>query len=271
MMKATSIYDEDHQWIMFGRDPQKVGGIIDSNQYMIKKGGRAMLLDPGGIELFSPMLSAALQYAKAPEITDLFASHQDPDIISSLGFWDKAIPDATLHAPWLWESFIRHYGCENITYNPIPDEGMIMNFNGLELQFIPAHYLHSSANYHVYDPKAKILMSGDIGAALDKHQPESEQPIFVEDFDEHIKDSRYFHQRWMPSESAKKEWIERVRRLDIDMMVPQHGKIYKGEMIERFLNWFEHLEVGIASNQERKMAVYESKLKSVVEEKAEVA
>ncbi len=262
-MKSTIIYEQDQQWIMFGRDPEKTDGIIDSNQYMIKKGERAIVLDPGGIELFSPMLSAVLNHAKAHEITDLFASHQDPDIISSLGFWDKAMPEATLHAPWLWESFIKHYGCENIHYNPIPDEGMEMDFNGMELKFIPAHYLHSSANYHVYDPQAKILMSGDIGASLDKSMPESEQSIWVEDFDSHIQHAAYFHQRWMPSEKAKKEWIDRVRKLDIEIMAPQHGKLYKGEMVTKFLDWFEHLEVGVASNKERQMKRYETSKREV--------
>lgn len=265
MMKSTTIYEDGHQWYMFGRDPEKTDGIIDSNQYMIKKGDKAILLDPGGIELFSPMLSAALQHAGAHEITDLFASHQDPDIISSLGFWDKAIPDATLHAPWLWESFIKHYGCENITYNPIPDEGMQMDFNGIQLQFIPAHYLHSSGNYHVYDPQSKILMSGDIGASLDKSTPESEQSIWVENFDEHIQHARYFHQRWMPSEQAKKEWIERVRRMDIEVLAPQHGKLYKGEMVGKFLDWLETLEVGVASNKEQKMKIYEPTSKAIKE------
>ena len=34
-MKATKIYDSKYQWFMFGRDPEKKEGIIDTNQYMI--------------------------------------------------------------------------------------------------------------------------------------------------------------------------------------------------------------------------------------------
>lgn len=242
-MKATKIHqDNGITWMMFGRDPDKVEGIIDTNQYMIMHDGEALLLDPGGIELFSQMLTSVLRYTPLESIRALFASHQDPDIISSLGLWDQCLVDAKLYAPWLWEGFIRHFGVNNIDYEAIPDEGMNISVGNHSLQLVPAHYLHSSGNFNVYDPKAKILMSGDIGAALDKVTA----PIFVEDFEAHIPKMEYFHKRWMPSERAKQDWIERVRKLDIEIMAPQHGGLFKGPMVNRFLDWFEALEVGIA-------------------------
>ena len=169
-MKSTFLFeDKNHQWITFGRDPEKPDKIIDTNQYMIKAGHEALLLDPGGIEIFPSMLAAALRHAELDEIRHLFSSHQDPDICSSLGQWDQILPDGTkLYAPWLWEGFIRHFGCQKIEYVPLQDEGGALTLNGCELRFIPAHYLHASGNFHVYDPAARILMSGDIGAALGK-------------------------------------------------------------------------------------------------------
>jgi flavorubredoxin len=241
-VKATVLYDDGHQWVVFGRDPEKPSKIIDTNEYLIRDGNRAVLLDPGGIETFSAVLASIVRYAKIEELTDLFASHQDPDIISSLGLWDKAVPHATLHAPWLWEGFIRHFGCDHITYSPIPDEGRSLLLNNTELRFIPAHYLHSSGNFSVYDRRAKILFSGDIGAALES----ADAPMFVDRFEDHTRKMTLFHQRWMPSEDAKMAWIQRVRQLEVDMLVPQHGRIFKGDNVKRFLDWLEALEVGIA-------------------------
>lgn len=241
-MKSEKIFDDGHQWFVFGRDAEKPERIIDTNQYMVVAGNRVLLMDPGGIEVFSPMLGAILHHAKVDEITDLFASHQDPDIISSLGLWDQALPRATLHASWIWEGFIRHFGMNNIEYAAIPDEGSRLLLGSVELRFIPAHYLHSSGNFNVYDPRAKILMSGDIGAALEA----AGAPMFVEDFDEHIPKMKLFHQRWMPSNRAKNDWVKRIRELDIEYMAPQHGRIFKGDNIKRFLDWFEELDVGIA-------------------------
>ena len=71
-------------------------------------------------------------------------------------------------------------------------------------------------------------------------------PDVMEDFDEHIPKMKLFHQRWMPSNRAKNDWIARVRQLDVRMLCPQHGRIFKDENVGRFLDWFEQLEVGIA-------------------------
>ncbi|USD63953.1 MBL fold metallo-hydrolase [Vibrio sp. SCSIO 43136] len=232
-----------HRWLVFGRDPDKPDKIIDTNQYMIVHRDESILLDPGGIELFSAMLGSVVKEVPVENITNLFASHQDPDIISSLGLWDQALEKGTkLHSPWLWEGFIRHFGMDRISFEPIPDEGRTITIAGLEIQFVPAHYMHSSGNFSVYDPQAKILMSGDIGAALDS----ADAPMFVEDFDAHIPKMEYFHRRWMPSNQAKSCWIEQVSRLDLDMMCPQHGGIFKGDDVKRFLDWLDRLDVGIA-------------------------
>jgi len=241
-MKTHKLFEsKNHTWLMFGRDDEKSDVIIDTNQYMVVSRNNTLLMDPGGIELFSSMLAAVIKQVPAEKITHIFASHQDPDIISSLGLWDQALPKAILHSPWIWEGFIRHFGMDNITYKPIADDGGELKLDNIRLQFIPAHYLHSSGNFNVYDKEAKILMSGDIGAALEN----IEAPIFVEDFDQHIDKMKLFHQRWMPSNKAKNNWINRIRKLDIEMMCPQHGRIFKGDDVKRFLDWFENLEVGL--------------------------
>lgn len=242
-MLTKEIYSgSKHQWYFFGRDPDRPSAIIDTNQYMVRTSNNALLMDPGGIELFSSMLANTVKQVPVQQITHLFSSHQDPDVISSLGLWDRALEKATLHAPWLWEGFIRHFGMEAISFSPIADEGGTIVLDGIQLQFVPAHYLHSSGNFHVYDPHAKILMSGDIGAALEK----PDVPLFVENFDEHVKHMKMFHQRWMPSNRAKRDWVERVSKLEIEIMCPQHGRIFRGDDVKRFLEWFDNLEVGNA-------------------------
>ncbi len=245
-MKTHKLFEnKTHTWLMFGRDDERSEVIIDTNQYMVVSKNNALLMDPGGIELFSAMLAAVIKQVPAEKITHIFASHQDPDIISSLGLWDQALPAATLHSPWIWEGFIRHFGMDNITYNPIADEGGELKIDNTTLNFIPAHYLHSSGNFNVYDSEAKILMSGDIGAALE----EADAPIFVDNFEEHINKMKMFHQRWMPSNKAKNQWVNRIRKLGVEMMCPQHGRIFKGDDVKRFLDWFEGLEVGLTGKE----------------------
>lgn len=63
-------------------------------------------------------------------------------------------------------------------------------------------------------------------------------------FDAHIRHAEGFHRRWMGSEQAKLSWRERVAKLDIDMLCPQHGAIYRGADVGRFLSWLSELKVG---------------------------
>ncbi|MDH3325423.1 MAG: FprA family A-type flavoprotein [Gammaproteobacteria bacterium] len=243
-MKTSQIIFErgDHKWIMVARDPAKPNYLIDTNEFVIRSGNEALLMDPGGTEIFPAVFSAISHVMDPTEIKLLFASHQDPDIISSLALWIDFQPEIVCHLSWLWSSFVPHFGGTNETFAMIPDVGKKFRMNNIELECVPAHYLHSSGNFHLYDKQAKILFSGDIGAAL---LPADETNFVVTDFDKHIELARGFHQRWMGSNEAKNEWCERVSNMDIDMMCPQHGAIYQGADVERFINWFADLPVGI--------------------------
>ena len=117
-----------------------------------------------------------------------------------------------------------------------------------DLQRIPAHDLHSSGNFSVYNPVPKIQFSGDMGAAL---LPDHHADLFVKDFERHIRYREDCHRRWMPSNEAKLAWVRRVRELDIRMMRPQHGAIFRGDDVGHFIAWFEGLEVGTAVHVDR--------------------
>jgi len=198
--------------LAIARDPSKPGYIIDTNEYVIIDGDEALLCDPGGIEIFPSVFSALSAECDPTKLAGIFASHQDPDIISSLALWLEFKPELKCYISWLWQSFLPHFGGTDTTFVPIPDPGMAIKLGGLELQAIPAHYLHSSGNHHLYDPKAKILFSGDVGAAL---LPPDQNSLYVEDFSRHIRHAEGFHKRWMGSDKAKRDWCERVSRLDI--------------------------------------------------------
>lgn len=243
MKTARAIFEDgDHKWLAVTRDPNRPDFLIDTNEYLVVHGEDSILVDPGGSEVFPAVFSAISTVFDPRKIDKLFASHQDPDTISSLSMWLEFNPNIRCYISWLWTSFVPHFGGGGETFVPIPDAGMEILVGGLRLKAIPAHYLHSSGNFHLYDPKAKILFTGDVGAAL---LPPGEEGLFVEDFDRHIRHAEAFHRRWMGSEKAKRDWCARVSLLDIDMLCPQHGAIYRGEDVKRFIDWFSRLDVGI--------------------------
>lgn len=246
-MKSELLFDDgQHRWIALGRDPARRDQVIDTNEYLIVSHGEGLLLDPGGTEIFPQVLAAVTEHIDARQIKTFFASHQDPDVMSSLPLWMMLCQDAEIHLPRIWGGFMAHFGYEYIEkFHLIQDQGgpFRIGARGRMMEFVPAHYCHSSGNFSMYDPHAKILFSGDIGAAL---VPDDAYSLFVEDFDRHIQYMEGFHRRWMPSNRAKNAWVQRVRALEVDMLCPQHGSIFRGPDVKRFLDWLEALEVGMA-------------------------
>jgi flavorubredoxin len=241
MKKASVIYEAGpHKWIAVARDPERPNYLIDTNEYLIVDGDVALLTDPGGSEIFPAVFSAICEVFDPAKIRSLFASHQDPDIISSLALWLDFNPALKCYLSRLWTTFVPHFGGDDKTFIGIPDEGMDIKLGRLVLRAVPAHYLHSSGNFHLYDEKARLLFTGDIGAAM---LPVEHSDLFVKDFDSHIRYATGFHRRFMGSPEAQRRWCERVSSMKIDMLCPQHGAIYQGADVERFINWFAELEV----------------------------
>ncbi|MCZ7524990.1 MAG: FprA family A-type flavoprotein [Acidimicrobiia bacterium] len=242
-MESVQLYDDGvRSWVFFGRDAGRPGEVIDTNEYLVTHQGRGLLLDPGGPEIFPPVVAALSREILLEDIEAVFGSHQDPDIISSIPLWNTLCQGVKAYVPQIWAGFLAHFAVD-VDIVPIPDEGMTIPLGGSsDLRLVPAHYVHSSASYSLYDERAKILFSGDVGAAL---LPEGSPP-FVEDFDAHVGYMEGFHRRWLPSNEAKNVWVERVRQLDVELMCPQHGAIFRRHDVPRFLDWLEGLEVAAA-------------------------
>ncbi len=223
------------------------GDGIQSNQLFITHDKHAALFDPGGNLTYTPLSMAVGKHIPLKKLDYVIASHQDPDIIASLDKW-LMYTDAKIVVSRLWERFLPHLVPGYMSSKGdgrivgIPDQGARIPMGDTHIKAVPAHFLHSVGNFHFYDPISRVLFSGDVGASLvdaDHHKP-------VEDFAQHEKSMRGFHERYMTSNKACRLWANMVRRLDVSMIVPQHGRPFVGEaMIGQFLDWFEDLDCGV--------------------------
>ncbi len=245
-MKANILFQNDEHTVLTFTDLVKGEG-IQSNQMAIIQEGHSAIFDPGGDLTYMPLSMAINKFVKVKDIDYIIATHQDPDIISSLDKW-LMYSDAKIVISCLWERFVPHlvpgYMKEKAEGRliAIPDQGMDIPLAHSVITAIPAHFLHSVGNFQFYDPISKILFSGDAGASLVDTSPE--RP--VRNFDKHVGKMLGFHQRYMVSNKVCRLWVNMVRDMDIDIIVPQHGRPFVGkEMIGKFLDWFETLECGI--------------------------
>lgn len=117
---------------------------------------------------------------------------------------------------------------------------MVIDLAGSQLSVLPAHFLHSPGNFQIYDPIAKILYIGDLGASLGMDY------VFVSDFDLHTTYMEAFHKRYMASNAAMNARADMVCKLDIEIIAPQYGAMFKAkDMVERFIEWCAQLQCGV--------------------------
>ncbi|MCK5876178.1 MAG: FprA family A-type flavoprotein [Candidatus Marithrix sp.] len=241
---ASELYnDGKHQCIGFC--DLTLNGGIQSNQYLVIDGNHCALIDPGGELIYKDLLMSSSEYMHGKTLDYVISSHQYPDILSSLTEWLND-SESTIVVSILWERFVTDYTNSNFHHRiiGIPDAGTKIQLGDSELIAIPAHFLHADGNFQFYDPISKILFSGDMGASLFlRYSDDVSQP--VEDFDTYVFNIESFHRRYMSCNKVCRYWVNMVRELDVEWIVPHNGRCFKGKaMVERFLKWLEELQCG---------------------------
>ena len=236
-----------HQVLCF--DQLVSGDGVQSNQFLIIDHDEHALLDPGGDLTYMPLSLAVSRHIPLRDLTYVFASHQDPDIIASLDKWFLHTRCRVVCST-LWARFLPHLAAGYLTRAQgssttdrmiaVPDRGQDIPLGKTLIKALPAHFLHSVGNLQFFDPISGILFSGDMGASMvDDAKP-------VTDFARHVSSMDGFHRRYMAGNKACRLWANMIRQLQPQMIVPQHGRPFVGpDMINAFLDWISQLECGL--------------------------
>ncbi len=219
---------------------------VQANQFLIVDNGHGALIDPGGNMTYNSLLMEMHNHFPRKNLDYILASHADPDIIASINKW-MIHSDCKVAISKLWSRFVPHFCSAGNSMDgrmiALPDEGMNLPLGQCIIKAVPAHFMHSEGNFQFYDPVSKILFSGDMGASLVGHD-EADQP--VENFATHVQYMEGFHRRYMVSNKICRYWVNMVRRHDVEWIVPQHGRSFKGKkMVNEFLDWIENLPCGV--------------------------
>lgn len=240
--KAVTLYDDPQHQIHW------VGAVtggeeVECNAYLLVDGGEGYLIEPGGYDRFGPVQEKVSQVSSASALTHLLFSHQDPDVCASLPSWMEFNKDLKAVVPHLWIRFLPHYMAYNVSYIPVPDEGLTLTLkSGGQLKCITAPYLHSPGNMVLFDTVSGFLLSGDIGAAVYKDR---KPRLVIDDWDQHVQAMQGFHQRYLGSSRAVAGFLKKLDGLPITAIVPQHGPIFRGEEAQKYIRWLSQLPVGV--------------------------
>ncbi|MCU0897461.1 MAG: MBL fold metallo-hydrolase [Burkholderiales bacterium] len=238
--------DGGHACVMFTDLVHEVHGEgVQANQFLVVDHGHGALIDPGGNMTYNALYMECSRHFPPKQLAMILASHADPDVIASVSHWLVGT-DCLVYISAVWSNFVPHFcgaGRVDGRVVPIPDAGASIVLGDSVMHAVPAHFLHSAGNFQFYDPTARMLFSGDLGASMVSG---AEAAIPVEDqLGEHVEAMAAFHVRYMACNKALRLWAGMARQLDLEWLVPQHGRPLKGRRpIEQFFDWVETLECG---------------------------
>lgn len=240
--------DGEHVCTMFSDLVDDNAEAVQANQFLIVSDGEGALIDPSGNMTYNGLIVGMGRYFPYKRLKYLLASHQDPDIVGSLNKWMMST-DADLYVSTLWSRFVPHFCTGDKTSGRIigiPDKGMRIPLGKDEIVAVPAHFLHAEGNFQFYDPRARILFSGDMGASIVPHDVVPDPIVTPAEFRAHIPHMQGFHQRYMVSGKICRYWVNMVRQMNVYAIVPQHGRWFQGKpAVGAFLAWIETLDCGI--------------------------
>lgn len=238
---------EDIYWVS-QRDPKS---LLQLNSYlrMYKKDNQSinLLIDPGAIEFYPTISRKVSNIIKDVSKIHMFSvNHQDPDVGMNSTFISKINSKAAcLCTEDTWR-LIQFYEIPKTAFKNVysfQDKKINLPTSDTHaIEFIPTPYCHFVGAFALYDRASRAIFTGDLFGGLN---PPNNLSLFATE--DHWEGIKTFHQIYMPSKVAIQRVIDHIRSLDLPplMIVPQHGAILKGEVMEQFLNRLYHLDVGM--------------------------
>jgi len=202
------------------------------NAYLITGQEKTALIDTVDPTKWE-VLKAYLEQIKT--IDYVIIQHVEQDHSGSLPMVLEKYPNAKVIANSKAKELI-------LTHLHVPEEkiqviedGEKLDLGGLTLQFIFAPWVHWPETMLTYLPERKLLFTCDF---LGSHLATSS--LFIEDERlVYLGAKRYYAEIMSPFRNLIKGHLEKIKKLDIDMIAPSHGPIYQNPdfIIEAYEEW----------------------------------
>lgn len=213
---------------------------LHCNPYLIVEGDEAIIIDGGSRTDFSTVMMKVLQTGiNLSNVKKLLYHHYDPDLCGSIPDFEEIIDNKNLKILSHRENniFIKYYG-GSLKRECVESLDFQWTFSsGRKLTFIKTPYSHSPGSFVTFDEKTGTLFSSDIFGSYGK-----QWELYLELTESCAKCNTYnkcpknkkecpilgivdFHIKIMTSKKALQFALDEIKKLDINIIAPQHGSI----------------------------------------------
>jgi len=234
------LFDEDgHSIYWLGASEASA---FRTNTYLVSDGDESIIIDPGNRTLFNSIKKNIDKLGRLSNVQAMVLCHQDPDVGASIFDWLKFKPELKVITSARTNILLPHYGVSEYSFY---DSGEINNYeyvfeSGRKLKFIEAPFLHFPGAIATYDEYSQSLFSGDIWAAISM-----DLNFTVDDFEEHKLKLDLFHIDYMASGIASRGFAAKLKNINIDLILPQHGALIQKEYVQSAVEYLEQLKCGL--------------------------
>jgi len=221
------------------------------NSYLIKD-KKITLIDTVKHYLFDEMIQRIEAIIDPKKIDYIISNHVEMDHSGSLPKIKKIAKNAEIITSTRGEKGLNKHYKENLNYTVVKS-GETLNIGKRTLHFVHIPMVHWPDSMVTYSPNDKILFPND---AFGQHIASSER--FDDEIDWgilHEEAAKYYANIVMPYGNQVKKALEGIKDLDIDMIAPSHGVIWK-EKIPKIVN--EYKKWASYKTGKKALVVYDS-------------
>jgi diguanylate cyclase (GGDEF)-like protein len=166
--------------------------------------------------------------------------HQDPDFCASTPLFEQHGFRGQIATHWRAANLIQFYGVKSSFYLVDEHEWQLRFGQERILNFIATPYLHFAGAIATYDPQTKVLFSSDLFGAF-----AGQTSLYADEWpnNSYLESMLSFHENYMPSNKNLRPVMEKLSKMAINLIAPQHGAIIRKD-IAGHIQALQELECG---------------------------
>ena len=206
------------------------------NAYLIKD-RKITLVDTVKHYLFDEMISRISDVVDPKKIENIVSNHVEMDHSGSLPKILEMIPDATVITSTRGEKGLKRHFKKDWNFKVV-QSGDALDIGNRKLHFVHIPMVHWPDSMVTYSPNDKLLLPND---AFGQHIASSER--FDDELDWGIlreEAAKYYANIVMPFGDQVKKALDSIKPLDIDMIAPSHGVIWRSnipKIVKEYTKW----------------------------------
>ncbi|NGX49623.1 MAG: Nitric oxide reductase [Candidatus Anoxychlamydiales bacterium] len=208
---------------------------------------KIVLVDTVKSHLTDELISRIKTIIDPSKIDIIISNHTEMDHSGSIPAIMKYCPNAEIVCSPMGEKGLKkHFDTTSWKFRVV-NTGDKINIGKRDLSFILMQMVHWPDSMATYCLQEKLLMPNDI---FGQHMASYERFVDEDRFDVVMEEAKkYFANILLPYSRQSQDAVSQIEKLDLDMIAPSHGLIWRGDDVKKILKAYDKWDSNICENK----------------------